>query len=239
MIKHIVAGGCSFTANGIGGVPPSESNPDGGCSFIDDQVFPAPIPGSWVGFVAKKLQVKSLVNVAANSHGNIATANNLMQVLTRFNYDPDQTLVLFNISDPSRLDLPCSWDHPEKSLFCAWPDSVIDFSYLSCSCQLVESAQKNIGIEQVNVLSTNALLGLLSFLTLNGFNFKFLTMRNYTQIEPLNKVIDNNKSSWISLGSGLGMIEYVMDLGLTVSDIDTHPNLQGHVMIADRVLEAL
>ena len=239
MIKHIVASGCSFTAAGIGGVPPSPEDPDGGCSVVQDEAYQILEPKSWVEFVARNMQVKSLINVAAESHGNILIANNIMSVLQKFKYPIGNTLVLFNISDPARLDMVCDWQESGKSDFCKWPSSILDFAYISQTDKQLDHVRKNMGIENIEKFSSNVLLGLFCFLQSSGFDFRFMTMRDYRSNQYISTIIDRFSKKWIDLDPGHGMMEFVEQLGLTISNHDFHPNLQGHNKLANCVLETL
>lgn len=241
MIKHLVAGGCSFTADGIGGVPPSPFNPDGACTFIEDESYVTAQPQTWVSFLSQQLPVKSLVNLAADGHGNVLTANNIISLLTRFKYDPTNTLVMFNITDASRLDLMCDWLNPDASLWCTWPENILNFKYLDPSSTLVQSVKKHMGLEQVETCSANALWGLVGFLKANGFDFRFMTMRDYTACypagHPITQLLEQYQAHWIQLGQGRGMLEYVQQLNLTVSSRNFHPTVEGHRKIAQCVLQ--
>lgn len=206
---------------------------------MPDESYSIASPKTWVGFLAQQLAVKSLVNLAANSHGNMLTANNIMSLLNRFKYDPSKTIVLFNITDAARLDLMCDWSHPDASPWCTWPQNVLDFKYLSQTSDLVQTVRKNTGIDQIETASSNALHGMISFLTANGYNFKFLTMRDYSNCAKLSPIIDQYYSHWIDLDASAGLVEYVQKLKLTLSNTDFHPNMAGHKIIADGVYNHL
>ena len=238
MIRHIIASGCSFTADGIGGLPPSLTHPNGGCSFVNDLNYQASIPKTWVGHVAKELKIDSLVNLAASSHGNIMIANNIMSLLSQFPYDPETTIILFNISDPARLDLMCSWEHPNKCNYCDWSQDILPYTYIKRDSEPVNYVSKNIGIEQIEILSSNAILGMMSYLEKNKFNFKFLLMSDYRSHTHLGPIIKKFQSRMIELGSHAGMKEFVANVGLNTKD-QFHPDSEGHQRIAEVVLKTL
>jgi hypothetical protein len=238
MITHILASGCSFTSDGIGGVPPTKKNPDGGCSFIHDDSYTASEPRSWVSVVAQKLKVNSLVNVSAESHGNILIANNIMSILNKFKYDPKETMVMFNISDPGRLDVICDYTHPDACLHCSWDQSILPFKYLSRRSQQFKDIEKTMGIDQIELLSSNMLLGMMSFLQQNGFNFRFMVMSDFQFSEPLTTVVTQFCENMIELTPGPSMSQFVNALELNLSD-GFHPDITGHAEIANHVLENL
>ena len=234
MIKHILAGGCSFTSDGQGGVPPSPEHPDGGCSYIDAGAK----PNSWVGFVAQTLKVSSLVNVAGSSHGNYMTAHNIITVLERHPlYSPTNTVVLFNVSDPGRLDIPCHKEHPD-SAYCEWSDQVVPWRYINKKSLLQPLLLKNMGIEQVEALGTNMLLGLFSYLEYRGFPYGYMCMNNYSQHEQLAPVLARFSNKLINLDPGNSMTDHVKILGLNTQD-QFHPDIAGHRSIANQVLKYL
>lgn len=238
MIKHIIASGCSFTEDGTGGVPPSDTDPTGGCSYTNNLSDNRPIPNTWVGYVAQQLQVSSLVNLSAGSHGNFLIANNIITLLNLYHYDPTTTVVLFNISDPARLDVPCSWDHPDRSTFCHWSLSIIPYTYFGRNSQINGLMSKNIGIEQIEIASSNALLGMMSFLKKQKINFKFMMMSDYRAHDYLGPILNQFRSHMIELTPGAGMKEFVQNLNLNTGD-QFHPDTHGHQRIAEVVLETL
>lgn len=239
MIRHIVAGGCSFTASGIGGVPPSDKHPTGGCSFVEDSSYQTAIPQSWVDMVAQTLKVSSLVNTASASHGNIQVANNIMTILQKYKYNTKDTMILFNVSAPTRFDIPCDQHCADKSDHCDTPIDVLDFKYFSRTTDFFKSLEKNMGYDQVELVTSNTLLGMMCFLKQNNFEFKFMTMRDYTQHWTLSKILDRFSSNWIDLDPGHGMAEYVEMLGLKKAPDDYHPSLEGHKKLAQCVLNCL
>jgi hypothetical protein len=239
MIKNLIASGCSFTEDGIGGVPPSPTDPLGGNSFLEIQEYPSTTPKSWASMIAKKLQVTSFVNLAAAGHGNISIANNMLTLLTRFTYNPAETLILFNITDPSRLDIPCDKLHPEHSCYSEWPEKIIPFKYIvSKESDITRGLTKTIGVDQVEILTSNMILGMMSFLKQNNFNFKFLLMSDYTAHPTLSPVISNFSSNLVKLDPGVGMHEFSIITNNLHAD-GWHPSIEAHRAIADCVINSL
>jgi hypothetical protein len=97
---------------------------------------------------------------------------------------------------------------------------------------------KHIGIEQVELITSNALLGMMSLLKQRGFNFKFLLMSDYRSHPYLGKIIRQFQSHMIELGTDAGMKEYVASLKLNTED-HLHPDAQGHLQIAQVVMKQL
>jgi hypothetical protein len=238
MIRHLITAGCSFTSDGIGGAPPSVVSPMGGCSFIQHPDLDAVEPMTWAGMLAQRLNVSSLVNMAAVGHGNIAIANNILALLQRFAYSPNDTLIAFNISDPGRLDIPCEFESPDKSIVCTWGADVLPFSYMSIKHDIVNRCRKFMGIDHVETFTTNSLLGMMSFITRQGYQFRFMTMKNYYQHPAVNTLLQEFQSQYIDLEHGHGMAEFVEHLGLNSQD-GFHPDPAGHVLLTDTILRTL
>lgn len=236
MIKHIVAGGCSQTQDGLGGIPPNALT-SGGCSFIAHNDYVSAEPQSWVSFVAQKLAVESLVNTAASSHGNQLITNSIIEVLTRFPYDPKTTLVLFNVTWPTRLDVPCDFDHPDRSKFIPWSKDLIPYTYLATDSKPAKHCYKHIGSEQVEQMNYLALRNLFNFLENNQFNYKFILAKNFSDYPALSSII-NSRQQLIKLEQdNVGIVEFVTARGLNRDII--HPTVAGHEVISNTVLNSL
>jgi hypothetical protein len=236
---YILASGCSFTSDGPGGLPPNEVNPDGGCSFIDAGEFETAIPKSWAGILAKQMQCKSFLNLASSSHGNILVAMSLIETLTRYPaYQPSNTLVVFNLTDPARLDTACAHNHPDCSTRISWSKEILPLAFLCPDSKTNNSIRKNVGIDQIEIMSQHAVLSLLNFLEQKKFNYRFIMMRNYLKHAGMANVLKDYQHNLITL-PGVGMEEYCIMNNLTISKHDTHPNQQGHTAIAEIVYNTL
>lgn len=234
-IKHLVIGGCSETADGIGGCPPSEHS-NGGCSYVDRGDGTRATPKSWAGFVAQALDVNSFVNVACSSAGNYYICQTLMEVLTRQQYPSEQTMVLFNVTEPGRLDVPCAFDHPDACKFVPYDVHLIPYSWLNRHSRTHDYIKKNMGIENVCRTSRTSLISLFSFLENRNLQYRFVTMHNYLTDPDLGSVLGSNCNR-IDLDPGIGIVEN-STINNTLED-PKHPNLVGHQNIAEQVLANL
>jgi hypothetical protein len=237
-MKKIICGGCSFTADGIGGTPPSLDN-DGGNSFVYDIDHMVTQPRSWASHLAANLAPNSFVNVAANAHGNILTAITIPYLLDTFQYDPSDTLVLFNISDPARFDQMCDHESYYKSEFIPWQEKMIPFAFIDRHSDFLRNIQKHTGTRCVERLTAMWLQFLCKYLKENGFQFAFMTMSNYRDVEAYRWLYDRFEDKFIELDGNGSMKDFCLRRNLTVSEDDLHPNLLGHKLIAHRVLEFL
>jgi hypothetical protein len=232
--KNLLVSGCSFTQDGIGGAPPTVELV-GGCSFIEDDDYIAAQPKSWAGFLAKKLKVTSMINTAASGHGNILIANSILECINRFHYKPTETLVVINLTEPWRFDLPCLHDHIEAdSQHVPWDQLLIPYSYLDRNKKSINQIEKNIEFNQIDHFTSNAVEFLFNFLENQKIHFYFLTMNNFDQTF-LKKVINKFNKNFIKLTPGPSMFEYCQLTNGQFSEDDFHPNLEAHKKIADQV----
>jgi hypothetical protein len=236
--KNLLVGGCSFSSNGIGGSPPT-INSAGGCSYIEDIDYETAHPGSWPGFLAQHLGVTSLVNTATSGHGNNLIANSLLEFINKFYYNSSDTLVVMNISEPGRLDLPCAHDHPDAdNQHIPWDSSLISYSYFNRSSNIIKNMEKNIGFDQIEQLTSNSVEFLFTFLESRSIDFYFLTMTDFNNSCLIN-VLNKFDSHYIRLTPGPSMYEYCQQTKTYISKTDSHPNNLGHKQIADIIYEQI
>lgn len=237
--QYIVASGCSQTQNGpgTGGTPPSHDNLKGGCSYIDQGQGIVESPVSWVSHVAQHLKVSSLVNMAAAGHGNQFVAGTIIDLLTRYPYHPRHTLVLFNITFPHRLDIPCDFRHPDRSTSVPWNSTLLPYTYLSMRSRLQRKFHAHQGNEQVKNSSRLAMVNLFNYLENRGFDFRFTLCMDFTRDAILAPVIEKYQQYLVSLEDGIGIREFVVARNLTHDAC--HPTVEGHKHIADKVIQHL
>jgi hypothetical protein len=236
--KNLLVGGCSFSSDGIGGSPPTIDSA-GGCSFIEYVDYATVQPRSWAGFLARHLGATSLVNTATSGHGNNLIANSILECINRFHYNSTDTLVVMNISEPGRLDLPCAYDHPDvDSQNIPWDPTLIPYSYLNRSSKIIKTMEKNIGFDQIEQLTSNSVEFLFTFLESRSIDFYFLTMTDFGD-SCLNTVLNKFNSHYIRLLPGPSMYEYCQQTKTCISKTDDHPNNLGHKQIADIIYEQI
>lgn len=230
-VRHIVANGCSETAHGVGGCPPTADS-HGGCSYIDCGDGTRQEPGSWAGFVARDLNVQSLVNLAAESHGNYYIMQTMIDFLSRHRYPANETLVIFNVSEPLRLDFPCSRDHPDCCDYVSYGEDLLPYTWLKRPSRTHDLMSKHVGLEQAAAISRASLLSLFAFLEQQGFRYLFITMHDYRDDPYIGDVIAANPNR-VDLEPGGGIVEFARDQDLLRDSI--HPTVEGHRYIADQV----
>jgi hypothetical protein len=237
-IKHILSGGCSQTQDGIGGVPPTHFS-NGGCSFKWDNELKCSDPKSWVSFVAQDLNVDSLINTASSSHGNQLISNSIIEMLTRYQYNPGETLILFNITWPTRLDIPCDFDHPDRSKFVPWTQDLIPYTYLDNKSKPVQHCYKHMGADQVEQMNCISLINLFNFLENNNFlNYKFILAKDFSEHKNLSAIIKSRQQNFIPLDTiNQGIVEFVTANNLNRDII--HPSVEGHKIISNIVIDFL
>jgi len=234
-IKHLIAGGCSFTSNGQGGLPPTLLKPYGGNSY---DVNPPP-NWSWVGHLAQKLQASSVVNVASASHGNILTASTIIQLLSTFDYSNDNTCIVFNLTDPARLDIQCSYnDKYADSKFITWSQDLLPWSYLSTDCTLVNNIRRSMSIDQIEKYTTSSVELLINLLQERGFHYRFLLMNDVSNTQ-LSDLVKKHETNLIKLEPGVTMVDFCTLTNTTLSNKNLHPSQLGHMLIADQIYKNL
>jgi len=235
--KNLVVGGNSFTQDGIGGCPPT-LNSGGGCSFCNDENYKSAVPKSWVSWVASKLQVTSFVNTASSSHGNFLIADTILYLLTNYQYPPKDTLVIFNISMPTRLDIPCEFINPNVSKFLPWNENLIPFAYLNRHCKTYQHIEKNIGLDLVPIMSWQKIDFLCNWLENKKYNYLFLTTENYNNVKEFQQIVDPRRQSFIDLDPGVGLLEWS---ALTKNNTENnfHPDENGRRLISNLVIERI
>ena len=233
-VKHLITAGCSFTADGIGGCPPTQIE-SGGCSFIDYGNDILAIPKSWAGFLSQELAVTSLVNVACISHGNLIVSNIILELLKKYNYNRDDTLIVFDVAYFERFDIPCDFDNPDASKFISWDKSIIPYSYLSRQSLQYSKIEKTVGLDNVPSLSLNALEYLCSYLDYNNFEYAFVPIENFKTHSKFNSLIKNRQHRFIDLNPGTGMKEFA-ELTNNQHENKYHPCDNGHKLIAQNII---
>jgi hypothetical protein len=224
-VQHLIVGGCSFSADGIGGCPPDHKS-NGGCSYIQDPDYVASEPNNWVGFLARKLSVQSLVNLAASSHGNILTSYSIFELLKKYNYDVKNSLIIFNLTDPFRVDIPCDFYDKKADENIPWDKDILSHSYQKIQHCVSESMEK---------YTSESVRFLLEYLKLKGFKFYFLLMNDYTDHKYLGPIVNEFQDHLIAIDPGPSMMEFAISTKNTVSNTDFHPNLNGHKLIAEQI----
>lgn len=236
--RHIVASGCSQSQNGpgAGGMPPTVENPRGGCSFSGPDCG-AIEPVSWVGQVAKQLEVSSLFNMAAAGHGNQFVRSTIIDLLERYPYPPRHTLVLFNVTYSHRLDVPCDFRHPDRSTSVPWTPDVLPYTWIDMRASVQHRFHEHIGNDQVKIMSAQALSTLFAWLERHGYEYRFLLGFNLFRDPVLCPVLERNRSRLIELDQHVGIKEFAIANDATHDAC--HPTPRGHAMIADRVLNSI
>ena len=223
-IKNIIASGCSFTSNGLGGTPPTKDNPGSNC-FNDNQC----VAQTWVSHLAKMIAPISFVNLGACGHGNTLISKTLIDTVAKFNYSPDNTLVLFNISSIDRLDVVCEYNTDNKEI--KWTQDILDYSFRPVyGPHWRNSLLSTESVEDVEQQSIESLVQLFDFLNSTGYPYAFTTMKDYTNLD----VVVQNSDHLVPLPN-VGMYEYAKSIDQIAID-GFHPSVSAHCQIAEYTL---
>jgi len=237
-IKNILVSGNSFTQDGIGGVPPGHGS-EGGCSYINQGQGNISEPNNWVGMLSRKLDIQSLVNMAASSHGNILVADTIRSVIDIHEYPTKNTLVIVTVSISERLDVPCVFGHPDASKFVHWDNTLCGHTYLNRFSKTYKKIEKEIGLDIIADLGYERLDFLFNYLENKGYEYIILLTEN----EDLNnssflRIIKNRNHRLVNLSPGIGLHDFA-----TITKHNTvnnyHPDQIGNTMIADQIFNFL
>jgi hypothetical protein len=225
-LKNIVVSGCSYSADAIGGLPPTKDY-SGGNSFREDPDYTTSVPTTWASFLAKKINPDSFVNLATSAHGNYLISKTLIDMLEKFNYSPKNTLVVFNISQMARMDVVCKYN--TENDYIPWTQDILNYSFLkpktSKWSKVMHDYEDDItGLITYNTVKLNELF---EYLNTNKYPFVFTTLADYTELP----VIQKYKEHYVQL-PGNGMYEYAVSMGLLADD-GFHPNVEGHYQISN------
>lgn len=225
--KNLLASGCSFTQDSIGGIPPTSKN-SGCCSFIDYPNYPAAPCRSWASFLSRWLNVTSSANFASGGCGILYTKKTIIDALEKYNYKPNNTLVIFNITSPLRLDIFCDWDYEYKSPWINWNSTHLDYTVVDKNSPPWKEEFSKLSLDEINQRSLDALSDLFVYLRTNNYQFVFTVMAEFTYIPDL-PIIQEYSDHMVTFGSCKGMYEYAKSKNLLD---DEHPTDEGHKQIA-------
>ena len=230
--KNILAGGCSFTQDGIGGGPPTSSWA-GANSFRSDVDYEVAMPKTWASMVAKELNPESFTNVAVTSQGIVATCTTICDMLEKFNYTPQDTLVIFNVTKLPRFDVQCNYNTDNERI--PWTQDMLDYSYMKHKTKQWKEHLVNTSIEQIEKRSEEYLEKLLKYLHTNNYPFVFTLLHDISYLPIIQKYkahlvpLYQNSDCGIT-SDGYGMLEFCRSID--EEDGTRHPTLAGHIEVA-------
>jgi hypothetical protein len=239
--KHLITAGCSFTAGGLGGCPPVSVDNPGGNSFVADVDRLASTPQRWPDFLSLQLGSTTLVNLAAGGHGNLLTAYAVKSLLEKYDYSREDTLIVFNITESSRFDIPCKFLLPDKSKDIPWSEDILDASFLNRHTDFFDKIQNRfIGPDLSGRYTSSYFDMFLHWLSINGYRYYFMLMtERILQNLYFKKVIEKFSDHMILMPGATGMMEYCLQNKLVVSAHDWHPSVDGHKSISSIVYDYL
>jgi hypothetical protein len=180
-------------------------------------------------------------NLGLSGGGNFAVANNVMMFLQRQpHFRPEHTRVLFNISDMARVDVMCEADDVTGSANFPW-SSVLGVNWRTHGCRPVKHL-KRMGIPPAEWTNELALMGMISYLELRGFDYHFMYMLEHTarNLSPWFQDFMNTRAHRrVDLEGHGGMMEYCRSNNLVTDQDNWHPSIQGHGVISQLVKKHL
>jgi hypothetical protein len=228
---NFITTGCSFTA---GTIPLPHDTPE-------DWSMKGSI---WNHFCFAEMDPANdrFTNLALSGGGNIASTTNLIYYLetNKKHVTPDNTLIGLNITGTNRQDIICSLNNRN-----------INTNLCCVDTQGLQHVSKELGFgwitndnehttEHIDIQSCLALLQCFSYLELNKFRYFFMLMNSavYTQSPQwFQSAIDDRNVNWIKFDGIAGMMELAVSKKLTRTQVDLHPNIEGHKLISQYVID--
>ena len=199
-------------------------------------------PQTWAHFLLSSIKPTIFCNLAIPGGGNISIAKTLIYTLeTKLEYTPNDTLVIFNIAPLDRVDIMCDIDHPNANKYFSWAQDlgfgwITSGSFISRIPPFKGIIEKNMGFDAVVNYNALELVGLITYLEGNGYNFYFMLDNISILADAPNYLVNflNSKiRHWIQFDEHLSLREYCQDKQLMADS--EHPNLQGHQALAQQV----
>ena len=220
-----------------------------GCSFsvgISDKEVAINCPTTWSHFLLSKLNPKFFYNLAIPGSGNFAIANNLIYLLESKNHiEAKDSLIIFNISGLDRIDTMVPVDHPNANKSFSWDKDfkfgwIVEGGFLNNKNVFKGLLQKNMGFEQVQLLSCLSMVQCFSYLESRNFNYRFMLMDNNILNSPVwfTDFLNVRQDKWIQFDHAQSMHEYAKNTNL-LSEDKFHPSIHAHKLIADQIFNKI
>jgi len=221
----------------------------GGCSFssgTSDKSLAVTEPLVWPSFLLSDLDPKFYYNLAIPGAGNFSVADNLVYLLESKRYiQPENSIILFNISGLDRIDTMCAVDHPDANTNFSWATDfgfgwITEGGFLGSSLPFNGSLQKNIGFEQIQNLSCLSVVKLCCYLESRKFSYHFMLMDDDILDSPswFFDFLSARKDRWIQFEGETSMFGFVKKKNFLAQD-QFHPSANGHKLIATQVFNTI
>ena len=211
-----------------------------------DLVAAQATPQTWTHFLLSSIKPTIFCNLAIPGCGNTAIAKNLIYTLeAKIEYTPNDTVVIFNIAPLDRVDIMCDIDHPNANKYFSWAHDlgfgwITNGSFIARIPPFNGIIEKNMGFDAVVNYNALEIVGLVTYLESRGYNFHFMLDNINILADAPNYLVNflNSKTKhWIQFDECRALREYCQDKQL-MADTE-HPNLEGHQLIADAVMQHL
>ena len=228
-IENFITTGCSFTS----GLFNCDTNLNNAQSIWEQTSF------AWPHFVFGTLGVsgKNFLNFAIPGAGNIAAMTNLVLFLEKNpQYNKNNSLIGINLTELSRMDYITDKNDPEANNDPS-TKHIVDYLDIGWITKKFKNYKFNVEYQTATLIVQT-----LTYLESKNINYFFMTMSDAiynTGPVFLQKFLDFRKDKWITFDNCKGMENFVIDKNLIVSNNDTHPNKEGHKIIADYVTKHL
>ena len=217
-----------------------------GCSFSTGTNLPEKFnntPKTWSHFLVNKYltSVNCYINLGILGGGNTQIAKSVIYTLEKINLNPNETLVLFNITGLQRIDLMCQLEQPDHNEYFSWKN-MYNFSYIniphlnSTDTIFKDLLHKNLGYDQVLLSNSIELISLFNYLKSKKIDYKFMLLDD--TIEERSPDILNPYLKEAIKFDGLNMHEYCKKNNL-LHDDGFHPSADGYSVLSDFIYQSL
>lgn len=228
-IENFIVTGCSFTS----GVFKCNTNLQSAQTYWEQNSY------AWPHFAFADLGVykKNFFNFALPGGGNIAAMTNLVLFLEKNPHiNHTNTLIGINITELSRIDYITDKNDPQANRDAA-NKHIIDHLNIGWITGQIQNYKLNLEYQTAAFI-----IQTLTYLESKNIQYFFMLMTDSiynTSPEFFQNFLHLRRKKWITFDSYKGMENFVIDKKTIVSNNDTHPNKEGHKIIAAYVTEHL
>jgi hypothetical protein len=156
------------------------------------------------------------------------------------NPEINNTLVGFNITGLTRQDIICHSTHPAKNNDLSSRDITqkLNIGWARGSDNLKIKQQ---GPDEIIIYNCLEIIQGIIYLESKNIDyfFMFMTSADYNAPIWIKTFLENRKKNWVTFDDQIGMLEFVKQHNLTISNDDHHPSREGHRLIASYILSHL
>ena len=228
--QHLVSG-CSFS---------------NGRSNVQDAINTS---GTWPDWLCRKVNPDVFSNLSVTGGGNNAIVGGLTFALaTQKVWNPEDTVIIFNITGLERIDLICEKDHPEGNRSNSWYDlDLLPFKYIisggwnrpqdNKQDKLFRQLEMNQQFDPLCLQNSMTMMNFMLSLDAQQFRWYFMIMDHehvWNNCPKFFQKFLQKRNNWIKFGQYDTMREFCSNDNMLDAD-NFHPSRLGHQKIAEHV----